>query len=139
MIAVSKKIKVFSRGVGRQKVVMDQSIQQSSFNTYTVYIEWYKKTVSYRASKCNFRLQLAFKHLTSGASARACMCDYICLNLQLWPGFRITLHCTEADILRARGLWFFLEGSTCACVFIRALSFDSAGPQTWCLTEVVCI
>lgn len=45
-----------------------------------------------------------------------CMCDYICLNLHLWPGFRITLHCTEADIPRALDLWFFLEGSTWAWV-----------------------
>lgn len=43
---------------------------------------------------------------------------YICLNLQLWPGFRITLYCTEADIPWALGLWFFLEGTVWACVHI---------------------
>lgn len=46
-----------------------------------------------------------------------------CLNLQLWPGFWITVCCAEADIPWALDLWFFLEG--CKCVYIHA------SPDIW--------
>lgn len=76
---------------------------------------------SLQQSGCSFRLQRAL-NLSSGVSVSVLVhVWHIWLNLHLWPGFRITPYCSEADIPWALGLWFFLEGSTCVCPCVQAL------------------